>query len=304
MSVNLDKDLVLLTAAGGKQVTNLLPFLKFKNLRLVVHSQTSADRLKAIHPNAEVIRTDLTEPRECKRVLKGVTAIYHIGPSFHPHETAIGHNMIDAAIEEAKSGTFKHFVYSSVLNTQLRKLMNHDGKRYVEEHLMESGLNWTILQPSHFMDMFPLPMLMASPEPVYPAGWDPSKPFGYTSAKDAGEAGAKVLQERQEHYFAQYPLVSTKVPIGYAEVCKIASKMIGKEIKVEQKPLLEAAARLTNSIVGGDEVPDATRDAAQRMLLYYEYYGLKGNSNVMKWLLGREPTTWEAWIEDKMKQVK
>ena len=34
----------------------------------------------------------------------------------------MGFNMIDAAVEEAKKGTFKHFVYASVLNPQLRKV--------------------------------------------------------------------------------------------------------------------------------------------------------------------------------------
>lgn len=43
-------------------------------------------------------------------------------------------------------------MYSSVLNPQLRKLMNHDCKRHVEEYLIESGLNFTVLQPSHFMN--------------------------------------------------------------------------------------------------------------------------------------------------------
>lgn len=55
--------------------------------------------------------------------------------SFHPHETEIGYNVIDACVAASKeSGSkFKHFVFSSVLCTQLRKLLNHDCKRYVEE---------------------------------------------------------------------------------------------------------------------------------------------------------------------------
>ena len=48
--------------------------------------------------------------------------IYHVEPPFAHRQAVMGFNMIDAAVEEAKKGTFKHFVYASVLNPQLRKV--------------------------------------------------------------------------------------------------------------------------------------------------------------------------------------
>lgn len=143
--------------------------------------------------------------------------------------------MIDAAVEEARGGNFKHFVLSSVLNTQLRKMMNHDCKRYVEEYLMESGLSYTILQPAHLMEMFPVPLLIQQDNPVYTANWDPTVPFSFVALRDLGEAAAKVLNERETHYFAQYSLVSAG-PYPYTEVVKIVGKEIGKEIRIEQRP--------------------------------------------------------------------
>lgn len=135
MSVNHSEDLILVTSASGKQASFLLPFLvkKWKNLRLAVHSQGSRETLAKEYPEADVLQADLAEPKDCQNLLKGVTALYHIGPPFHPHETGIGYNMIDAAKDEP---TFKHFVFSSVLNTQLRKLLNHDCKRYVVSALL------------------------------------------------------------------------------------------------------------------------------------------------------------------------
>ena len=131
MSVNHSKDRILVTGASGKQAALLLPFLipKWKNVRLAVNSDTSRDRMKNKYPGAEVVQVDLAEPKECRNLLDGVTAVYHINPTMHPRETEIGYYMIDAAI--AQGDTFKHFVFSSVLNTQLRGLLNHDRKRYV-----------------------------------------------------------------------------------------------------------------------------------------------------------------------------
>ena len=131
MSVDYAKDLILVTGASGKQGTRLLPFLvpKWKNIRLAVSTESSRDRMKKAYPDAEIVQVNLAEPTECHQLLNGVTALYHMGPPMHLHEIAMGYNMIDAAI--AQGGSFKHFVYSSVLNTQIRKMFNHDGKRYV-----------------------------------------------------------------------------------------------------------------------------------------------------------------------------
>lgn len=121
-----------------------------------MHSAASKARLKTqyhhhhhhleypeVDAKIEVIRADLTQPADCARLVADVTTIYRVGPSFHPRETDIGYNMVDAAVAESKKSRMgsesesglKHFVYSSVLNTQLRKMLNHDCKRYVEGYL-------------------------------------------------------------------------------------------------------------------------------------------------------------------------
>lgn len=156
MSTHTSKEKLLITCASGKHGTHLIPFLlsKSKRLRLAVNSDSSRQDLprKYISPNIEVVQADLAQPSDCQRILDGVKAVFHIRPSFHPRETKIGYNMIDAAA----ATSVQHFVYSSELHLVSRKLMNRDCKRYVEEYLIESGLQYTILQPSHFMDMFPI----------------------------------------------------------------------------------------------------------------------------------------------------
>ena len=208
--------------------------------------------------------------------------------------------VIDAAVEEAKHGKFKHFILSSVLNTQLRKLVHHDGKKFVEEYLIESGLNYTILQPSHFIEMFPIKKLLAEDSPTFPARWNPDTPFSYLAAYDLGEATAIIMTEREKHYLAQYPLVSMHLPGGYRQLCANTSKMIGKEIKIEQISFEE----IVNGSVAQKFKHPTTRDTAQRMMLYYNFHGLVGNPNILEWLLKRKPISWETWIEMKMKEER
>ena len=209
--------------------------------------------------------------------------------------------MIDAALHHHVS----HFIYSSALHPILRKLLNHDCKRYIEEYLIESGLPYTILQPSHFMDMFPLQRLLSEENPTYTAHWDPAVKFSYTSLHDLGEATARILEQREAHFYATYQMVSTDVPIGYKDVCDIASRVIGKEMRVEVMPFQETMrGEGTAEGLLGLERGEHERDAVQRMLLYYDHRGLVGSRNVMGWVLGREPLGWEAWCEGVVREVR
>jgi len=83
MPVNFDKDLILVTCASGKQGTDLVPLLykQWKRLRLQVHSDASAQRLRKQYPNAEIVQADLDDFSAVPRLLDGVTAAYLIGPA-------------------------------------------------------------------------------------------------------------------------------------------------------------------------------------------------------------------------------
>lgn len=309
MSVDHEKDLVLITCASGKQATHLIPLLygKWQRLRLAVNSPASEERLKKQWPNAEVTRADFASAADCRRIMAGVTTALHIGPSFHPHEKEMGYFMIDAAVAESASpsSSFRHFVFSSVMDSQLRKLMHHDCKRYVEEYLFESGLSYTVLQPTHLMDGFPVALLMGQgDQPVYTSNWDPKVKFSWLALRDLAEATARVIEERERHFFAQYPLCSTRA-YPYTEVVRIVGEAMGKEIRIETRPVEEASKVLLAILFGtAENVHPQTRDAAYRLILYYNHHGLVGNPNVLEWLIGRKPTTHEEWARMQIEKVR
>ncbi|KIW02224.1 uncharacterized protein PV09_06378 [Verruconis gallopava] len=289
-----ENELLLITCAGGKQASALIPILrpKWKKLRLAVHSDVSARALREKYPDADVVQADLVNPDDARRIMSGVSAIYHVGPSGTPHETQCGFNMIDAAV--AEHGTFKHFVLSSVWPTQLRKLMNHDCKRYVEEYLMESGLNFTILQPSHFFENTPVAFFTQQDNPVYPIPYNPDTKFSFTALRDLADAAAAVLEGREKHFYAAYPIIST-LPTRYSEFLEIVGRAIGKSIRVEKKSLEEGVALLASRFNAKDE--PRKMDVFERILLYYDKRGLWGNPGVSEWLLARKTTSCEEWAK-------
>lgn len=106
------QDLILVFAAAGKQTRLLVPLLakNFKNLRLVVNSEASQQKLRSQFPDADIIRVDQSDPKAMREVFRGVTAVYYVGPSMHHQETQNGYHAVDAAIVEQAEGNLKHFV--------------------------------------------------------------------------------------------------------------------------------------------------------------------------------------------------
>jgi uncharacterized protein YbjT (DUF2867 family) len=98
---------------------------------------------------AEVVHLDLTSSDSIRSILKDANAFVHVGPPFRHKEAKIGCIMVDAvrASYNDDSRPLKHFIFSSVTGSQLSSVVHHAAKRYVEEHLIESGLPYTILQP-------------------------------------------------------------------------------------------------------------------------------------------------------------
>lgn len=301
MAIDLQNDLILVTCASGKQASALIPQLlgKWKQLRLAVNPISSKERLQKLYPDAQVVRADMGVADDAKRLLQGVTSVFYAGPSLHPHETECGYHMIDAAMAESKSGNFQNFVFSSVVGTQLSKLMNHDCKRKVEEYLMEPGLNYTSLQPSHFFENTPVGML-SKEKPVYPIAYGPNIQMSFTAIRDMGEVAAKVLEQRQKHYFAEYPIIST-MPLKYSDFLDILGNAMGQPIRIEQKSFEEAVGGMVNHVFQDQDVVLQTVDIVERQLMYYARRGLLGNPFTTRCLLEREPAMCEEWARSSWK---
>ncbi|MER9598956.1 NmrA family NAD(P)-binding protein [Mesorhizobium sp. M0244] len=71
-------------------------------------------------------------------------AVFHVGPAFAPNEVELGKNMVQAAV---RAGVRK-FVFSAVIHPVLSGLPNHAAKAPVEEAVINSDLEYTILHPT------------------------------------------------------------------------------------------------------------------------------------------------------------
>ncbi len=279
--------MILVTSANGNQGSRLIPKLLAAGhrVRACVRSQASADRMRALGVT-EAMAGDLADADFIVRAMEGVRSVYHIGPTLHPAERAIGFAMVGAA----RVAGVAHFVFSSVLHAITTDLIQHEIKRDIEEHLLSSGLEFTILQPANYMMPHRLQPVFA--DGVFRLSWSLDRKQSMVDLEDVTDVAALVLGDTGRHAAATYELVGPGRFTAH-DIGRVLSRVTGREIAVERIDV-EAFTRARL----GDADPDLLRytlKLASAISARYSAHDFLGNPNVLAWLLGREPTSFEAF---------
>jgi uncharacterized protein YbjT (DUF2867 family) len=126
-----------------------------ESVRLLMRTPAKADDLK--RAGAEVVQGDLLDPASLARACDGadrVLAAAHslLGKGRTSSEAVDGAGN-RALIDAAKSAGVGHFVFVSILGAAPDHPVDFWRTKYgVEQYLMASGLSYTILRPSAFME--------------------------------------------------------------------------------------------------------------------------------------------------------
>ncbi len=274
--------MILVTSASGHVGTSIVRALVNADqpVRAFVHSERGLE-LRGLGVQ-DVVIGDFLEPAQLRPAFKGVTKVFHIGPPEHPRELAIGQAMIDLAQEHG----IQQFVYFSVLHPFISALRHHRNKLLVQEYLIDSGVPYTILQPTMFMQ---------SPQGVVEKGvlavpYAPDQPMSVVDLEDVAEVAVKVLSGDGD-LRAVYDLVGDQ-PLSTRDMADTISKVAGKPIEVQQTPVDAVMKQMPR-----DNPTEAYgADSLERMFIYYARHGLTGSPNVLGFVLGRQPTTFEAFV--------
>ncbi len=284
--------MILVTAANGNQGKELVPRLVAAGaeVRACVRSQESAQALRGAGV-ADVVVGDMTDPDVLARALHGVERAYYLGPALHPAETRMGL----AAVDAAKAAGVGHLVLSSVLHPLITDLVQHVSKRDIEEHLVSSGMEFTILQPANYMLRHRL--LPAFEHGVFRLSWALDRAQSMVDVGDVAEVAAAVLTEPGPHAGATYELAAAGRFTAY-DIARVIAEVTGREVVAEQidpDVFLRAALGVDDL----DQVP-YQRDLLRAIGKRYSSSDFVGNPNVLTWLLGRTPTTFEQFVRREL----
>jgi uncharacterized protein YbjT (DUF2867 family) len=277
--------MILVTSANGNQGRRLVPKLLSggHRLRACVRSEASADLLRAAGVE-DVVVGDLADPRLVVRAMEDVDSVYHIGPTLHPAERAIGFAMVDAA----RAAGVGHFVFSSVLHAITTDLIQHEIKRDVEEHLLSSGLEFTILQPANYMLAHRLTSVFE--EGVFRLSWSLDRRQSMVDLEDVTDVAALVLGDPEGHAAATYELVGPGRFTAH-DIADVLTTVLGRRIDAERIDA-QAFARARHGD-GDPSVLDYRLRVSSAIGARYSSHDFLGNPRVLTWLLGRAPTSFE-----------
>jgi NADH dehydrogenase len=145
----------------GSEICRLLASkaLPFRALVRETSDQAKVERLK--DSGAKIVKGNLCDPASLKAACQGVDTVI-CTVSAMPFCYLPGANDIQSVdlegvnnlIDAAKATGVKQFIYTSFSGNLDRDFPLRNAKRAVEQHLKESGLVFTILRPSMFMEVW------------------------------------------------------------------------------------------------------------------------------------------------------
>ena len=192
------------------------------------------------------IRAKSTFPQMLKGITTVITTVSSMPFSYVPGENDILHvdeeGMINL-IDEAKRAGVNHFIYTSFSKNFDLDFPLSNAKRKVEKYLQNSGMNYTILRPSCFMEVWLSPAVGFDPinGKISICG-DGTKSIAYISLKDVAEFAVESVSNPAA-LNAEFELGGPE-NLSQLEVVKIFEDVFQKKMEVQHMPLESLQAQL------------------------------------------------------------
>lgn len=278
---------ILVTGAGGKTGRAVIDQLIRCGVDVVAFVRRKRPYLS---PTVTQHVGDIQSAADLKKAIADANKVYHICPNMHPNEVEIGQKVIEAARETAVT----HIVYHSVLHPQVRAMPHHWRKMQVESLLFESGIPFTILQPTAYMQN--IPFAQVGETAVYTIPYPVTASISLVDLHDIAQIAAKVLME-SSHAGATYELVGTK-PLTQTAVAIQLSQAFGKTITAREMPIGEWEQTARQNGLNDQAIADL-----KAMFTYYASYGLAGNPTVLTALLGHTSSSLTHVVQRERREI-
>ena len=283
---NAETVTILLTAANGRTGRAVLTQLSKAgaDVKVFLRDERQWPALQKLGA-ASYALGNMEDTSTINAAMASCETIIHIGPPMHPNEVEITSRFIDAALSHDVS----RFVYYSVMHPLRRAVRHHRLKLDAEEALIESGLPYTIVQPMRYMQHLALIWNKVLETGIHAMPFNIDVKFNVADLRDLAEATA-IAATNPGHLYATYELAGPEA-LSQREMAAVISRVLGKEIRAEALSLKQVEK---NARAAG-----ASDDRVTQMLTmnkHYDQFGFRGNPNVLRWVLDREPNTFENYV--------
>lgn len=278
---------ILVTGANGRTGRPVIAALADKgaSVRAFIRDAGQTESLRASGAN-EFAVGDMGDSASIEAALADCDKLVHIGPPMHPKEVEFTNNFIEAA----KQNGLEHFIYYSVMHPLRREVRHHRLKLDAEENLIESGLPYTIVQPCRYMQHLEPIWQKVISEGVHSMPFSVERQFSVVDLLDLAEAVA-VIATRNSDVYATYELAGPEA-LSQRDMAAIISRVTAKAIEARATPL-----EAMKSAAAAKGIPADKVEQMGIMNGHYDRHGFPGNPHVLRSLIGREPTRFEAYVQ-------
>jgi uncharacterized protein YbjT (DUF2867 family) len=262
------------TGMVGLEICRLLAE-KGKSVKAMVRTTSDSakvDRLKSL--GVQLVTCDLCDPDTLKSACEDVEAVIctisAMPFSYQPGVNDIQNVDLEGVIsliDAAKAAGVKHFIDVSFSKNLNSDFPLRNAKRAVEKHLMESGLIYTILRPSCFMEVWLGPAVGFDPAngkiTVYGTG---DQLIGWISFKDvalfavesltnpAARNKALELGGTLSLSYHQVIKIFEEVSKRTFEVTYVPREALHQQVLAAQDPMQKSFAGLMECVAVGDPI--------------------------------------------------
>ncbi len=255
-------------------------------LRILTSNSASATNLKSLGV-IETIIGDFHSDEDVKNVMKGASSICYIPARFREDEFEIGKRVVDSACNEQ----VEHFCFCSAYHPQMEQLGHHWQKLKLEEHLINSDLMYTVVQPSMFMQNLRVEWPRIIKEGTYLRPYSPESQMNVIDTDDLGEAMANILLDHR-FWGGTYELCGSET-LSHNEMAGIISEELGGKVDAVHRDIEDWKAWAIKK-----EWTDYAIRNYVNMCRHYNDHGYKyGNDLILQTILGRPATKYRSFIK-------
>jgi len=272
---------ILVTGATGTVGGAVVRELAALGAPVVAAVRNTAAPLPA---GVEVAEWDYERPETFGPALSGVSTLFLLTPPLHPREEQFGRQ----AIAAADAAGVTHVVRLSALGVETGQPSGHG---QIEQALVDSGLAYTILRPTFFMQNLSEGSADSIKAGAIALAAGDGK-IAWIDARDIGVVAARVLADPAAHAGQIYPLTGDE-SLSYADVAAALSAELGREVRYipisddDQRAGMRAAGAPEGAVEGYSYLMGIVRDG----------YAAQPFPTVRE-LLGRDATRLGQFIHD------
>ena len=234
-----NKRKILVTGATGQQggaLARLLLQKKHEVYALIRSTKSESPKAQNLrNQGAKLVEGDLDKPDSLEQATNDIDSVFLMGTWVEvgtEGEIRRGKMMVDIAKEKK----IEHIVYSSVVNADKTTGIPHFESKYkVEQHIKNSGIPYTIIGPTFFMDNLLSYSLAGLQQGQVALPLSPSRILQQSAVENIAEFSALALERRNSFIGKRIDIASDE--ITGEQAAKVLSNELGRKIRYEQVPM-------------------------------------------------------------------